>query len=43
MIAFYQLWEMQNKDLHGADTASKTAALRLDTDRTLADLYRMKE
>ncbi|KAI2495885.1 hypothetical protein MHU86_18626 [Fragilaria crotonensis] len=37
------LWAQQNQNVHGADKASQTAALRLDVDRTLADLYRTKE
>ena len=37
------LWAQRNQDVHGANKASQTAALRLDVDRTLADLYRTKE
>jgi hypothetical protein len=37
------LWVQQNQDVHGADKASKTAAIRLDVDRTLSELYRTKE
>ena len=37
------LWELRNAELHGADTASKEAANRLEVERTLTELYAMKE
>jgi hypothetical protein len=40
---WYLLWELQNAELHGADTASKTAANKLEVECTLAELYAVKE
>lgn len=43
LVTQQQFWVQRNQDVHGADKASKTAAIRLDVDRTLSDLYRTKE
>jgi hypothetical protein len=40
---WYKLWELRNKDLHGADEASRHAAARLEVERTLDDIYAMRE
>ena len=37
------LWEQQNQAVHGMDASTKSIAIRVEVDRTLSDLYRMKE
>jgi hypothetical protein len=38
-----KLWEMRNKDLHGASVLSRNTALRLEAEQTLDDIYSMRE
>ena len=40
---WFLLWEMRNKDLHGATENARTRAAREEVERTLRDLYDLRE
>jgi hypothetical protein len=39
---WFQLWEMRNNDLHGADKSEKAQAERTEVERTLREIYDIK-
>jgi hypothetical protein len=40
---WFLLWEMRNQDLHGATESARTRAAREEVERTLRDLYDLRE
>ena len=40
---WFILWEMRNNDLHGATESAKTSAARMEVERTLRDIYDLRE